>query len=159
MSHSGIDDESTGATTIQQQENRHIESRAGRLGAVSGESIGSRNVKRTTGEASSQRTNPNRFGKTQRGTTPGGILRELIDDVDEQSAYHSSQLTYHNSQLNYHNAQLKKLSARRRHLERLYQEISAQTGEGDDGELEDLEELGEDDSKPESAGELGEEIE
>ncbi len=83
--------------------------------------------------------------RSPRGTTAGGILRELIDEIDEQSAYLSSQL--------------KKLSDRRRHLERLYQELSAQTGEGDDGELEDLEELGEDDSKPESAGELGEEIE
>ncbi len=58
-----------------------------------------------------------------RETTAGGILRELIDEVDEQSAYYSSQL--------------KKLSDRRCHLEQLYQELQSQIGEGGDGESEE----------------------
>ena len=57
-------------------------------------------------------------------------MRELIDEVDEQSAYLSSQL--------------KKLSDRRRQLEDLYQELQAQAGEGKDGESEDDEEQEED---------------
>ncbi|HEY9665897.1 MAG TPA: hypothetical protein V6C91_03785 [Coleofasciculaceae cyanobacterium] len=68
------------------------------------------------------------------GTTVGGILRELIDEVDEQSAYHSSQASYHNSQL-------ERLSDRRRHLQQLYQELQAQTEEGGDVESDDDEEL------------------
>ncbi len=57
-------------------------------------------------------------------------MRELIDEIDEQSAYHSSQL--------------KKLSDRRRHLEQLYQELQAQAREGNNGESEDDEELEDD---------------
>ena len=67
------------------------------------------------------------FNLSPRETTAGGILRELMDETDEQSAYHSSQL--------------KKLSDRRRHLEQLYQELQAQAREGNDGESEDDEEL------------------
>jgi hypothetical protein len=65
--------------------------------------------------------------RSPRETTTGGILRELIDEVDEQSAYLSSQL--------------KKLSDRRRQLEDLYQELQAQAEEGNDGESDDKEEL------------------
>jgi hypothetical protein len=57
-------------------------------------------------------------------------LRELINEVDEQSAYHSSQL--------------QKLSDRRRQLEDLYRELQAQAGEGNDDESEDDEELEDD---------------
>jgi hypothetical protein len=57
-------------------------------------------------------------------------LRDLIDEVEEQSAYHSSQL--------------ERLSDRRRHLEQLYQELQAQAGEGGDVESYDEEELEED---------------
>ena len=70
------------------------------------------------------------FNLSSRGTTAGGILRELIDEIDEQSAYLSSQL--------------KKLSDRRRQLEDLYRELQAQAREGNDGETEDEEELEED---------------
>ena len=70
------------------------------------------------------------FDLSPRGTTAGGILRELIDEIDEQSAYLSSQL--------------KKLSDRRRQLEDLYRELQAQAGEGNDGESEDEQELEED---------------
>lgn len=57
------------------------------------------------------------------GTTIGGILRELMDEVDQQSAYLSSQL--------------KKLSDRRRQLEDFYRELQAQAGQGNDVESED----------------------
>jgi hypothetical protein len=69
-------------------------------------------------------------GCSPRGTTAGGILRELMDEIDEQSAYLSSQL--------------KKLSDRRRQLEDLYRELQAQAGEGNDDESEDDEELEDD---------------
>lgn len=59
------------------------------------------------------------------GTTVGGILRELMNEIDEQSAYLSSQL--------------KKLSDRRRQLEDLHRELQAQAEEGNDGESEDEE--------------------
>ena len=120
MSHSGIDDESTGATTIQQQENCHIESRAGRLGSVSGESKDSRDVQIAIGEAPSQRTNSNRFGETQRGTTAGGILSQLIEEARDQLVYHESQI--------------KKLTQRLEHLQQLYEEQQQDAAE-DDGEL------------------------
>jgi|SRR4028119_127802 hypothetical protein len=81
---------------------------------------------RTGGENWSGHNSGCRLG----GTTVGGILRELIDEVDEQSAYHSSQL--------------ERLSDRRRHLEQLYQELQAQAGEGGDVESYDEEELEED---------------
>ena len=70
------------------------------------------------------------FNLSPRETTAGGILRELMDEIDEQSAYHSSQL--------------QKLSDRRRHLEQLYQELQAQAREGNNGESEDDEELEDD---------------
>ncbi len=70
------------------------------------------------------------FDLSSRETTAGGILRELIEEVDEQSAYLSSQL--------------KKLSDRRRHLEQLYQELQTQTGESSEGESVDDEELEDD---------------
>jgi hypothetical protein len=73
---------------------------------------------------------PHNSGCSLGGSTVGGILRELIDEVDEQSAYHSSQL--------------ERLSDRRRHLEQLYQELQAQAGEGGDVESYDEEELEED---------------
>jgi hypothetical protein len=88
---------------------------------------------RTGGENWSGHNSGCRLG----GTTVGGILRELIDEVNEQSAYHSSQASYHNSQL-------ERLGDRRRHLEQLYQELQAQAGEGGDVEAEDEEELEED---------------
>ena len=59
-------------------------------------------------------------------------MRELIDEIDEQSAYLSSQL--------------KKLSDRRRYLQQLYQDLSAQAGESSDAESDDEEELEDDDS-------------
>ena len=53
-----------------------------------------------------------------------------MDEVDQQSAYLSSQL--------------KKLSDRRRQLEDFYRELQAQAGQGNDVESEDDEELEED---------------
>lgn len=50
-----------------------------------------------------------------------------MDEVDQQSAYHSSQL--------------KRLSDRRRQLEDFYRELQAQAEEGNDRESEDEEEL------------------
>ena len=84
------------------------------------------------------------FHRSPGGTTVGGILRELIDEVDKQSAYHSSQLNYHNAQLSHHNTQLERLSDRRRQLEDFYRELQAQAEEGDDEESEDDEQLEED---------------
>ncbi len=70
------------------------------------------------------------FHLSPRETTTGGILRELMDEIDEQSAYLSSQL--------------ERLSDRRRQLEDLYRELQAQAGEGSDDESEDDEELEDD---------------
>jgi hypothetical protein len=84
------------------------------------------------------------FHRSPGGTAVGGILRELIDEVDKQSAYHSSQVSYHNSQLSYHNSQLERLSDRRRQLEDFYRELQDRAEEGNDGESEDEEELEED---------------
>jgi hypothetical protein len=53
-----------------------------------------------------------------------------MDEIDEQSAYLSSQL--------------ERLSDRRRQLEDLYRELQAQAGEGNDDESEDDEELEDD---------------
>ena len=85
------------------------------------------NLSLRTGRENRSRSDSDR---SPRGTTAGGILRELIDEVDEQSAYHSSQL--------------ERLSDRRRHLEQLYQELQAQAREGNNGESEDDEELEDD---------------
>jgi len=78
----------------------------------------------------------------------------LIDEVDEQSAYLRKAVEKIKR-----SEEQQRLRYRRRYLEQHYQELSAQTGEGNDGEIEDLEELEDDDSKPESAGKLGERIE
>jgi Zn-finger protein len=67
------------------------------------------------------------FHLSPRETTAGGILRELMNEIDEQSAYLSSQL--------------ERLSDRRRQLEDLYQELQSQAGQGNDGALENDEEL------------------
>ena len=74
---------------------------------------------RTGGEDCTRHNSGGRLG----GATVGGILRELMDEVDQQSAYHSSQL--------------KKLSDRRRQLEDFYRELQAQAGQGNDVESED----------------------
>jgi len=79
---------------------------------------------RTGGEDCTRHNSSGRLG----GATVGGILRELMDEVDQQSAYHSSQL--------------KKLSDRRRQLEDFYRELQTQAGQGNDVESE--EELEED---------------
>ena|SRR3712207_2334320 len=78
---------------------------------------------RTGGEDCTRHNSGGRLG----GATVGGILRELMDEVDQQSAYLSSQL--------------KKLSDRRRQLEDFYRELQAQAGQGNDVESEDKEEL------------------
>ena len=54
-----------------------------------------------------------------RGTASGGILRQLIEEADEQLAYHE--------------LQIKKLKQKREQLLKLYEEQQQETGE-DDGE-------------------------
>jgi hypothetical protein len=81
----------------------------------------------------SQGRDTDRFSDTHRGTTAGGIIRELLDENDELTAYHSSQIEFHNNRL-------KQLSKRRARLERLYAELQAKTGEDLDEEDEVSEE-------------------
>ena len=57
--------------------------------------------------------------RSPRGTTAGGILRQLIEESDDQLAYHESQI--------------KKLTQRREQLQQLYEELQQKAGE-DDGE-------------------------
>jgi hypothetical protein len=62
--------------------------------------------------------------------TAGGIIRELLDENDELTVYHSSQIEFHNNRL-------KQLSKRRARLEHLYAELQAKTG----GNLDDEDEV------------------
>jgi len=58
-------------------------------------------------------------GCSPRGTAFGGILRQLIEEADEQLAYHE--------------LQIKKVKQRREQLQQLYEEQQQKAGE-DDGE-------------------------
>jgi hypothetical protein len=57
--------------------------------------------------------------RSPRGTTAGGILRQLMEEVDDQLAYHE--------------LQIKKLKQKREQLLKLYEEQQQEAGE-DDGE-------------------------
>jgi len=57
--------------------------------------------------------------RSPRGTASGGILRQLIEEADEQLAYHE--------------LQIKKVKQRREQLLKLYEEQQQEAGE-DDGE-------------------------
>ena len=123
-------DEQAWKTKIRQEhEDSDLETRAEGLGTIPSESQSSRNVEISVSAEISQGRDTDRFGDTHRGTTAGGIIRELLDENDELTAYHSSQIEFHNNRL-------KQLSTRKTRLERLYAELQAKTGEDLDEEDE-----------------------
>jgi hypothetical protein len=63
------------------------------------ESQSFRDVEIPVSTAVSQGRDTDRFSDTHRGTTAGGIIRELLDENDELTAYHSSQIEFHNNRL------------------------------------------------------------
>jgi hypothetical protein len=129
------DDKRSRKTKIRQEhEDGDLEARAEGLGTIPSESQSSRHVEISVSTAISQGRDTDRFGDTRRGTTAGGIIRELLDENDELTAYHSSQIDFHNHRL-------KQLSKRRARLERLYAELQAKTGENldDEDEVDDEE--------------------
>ena len=124
------DDKRSRKTKIRQEhEDSNLEARAEGLGTIPSESQSSRHVEISVSTAISQGRDTDRFGDTHRGTTAGGIIRELLDENDELTAYHSSQIEFHNNRL-------KQLNTRRTRLERLYAELQAKTGEDLDEEDE-----------------------
>jgi len=124
------DDKRSRKTKIRQEhEDSDLEARAERLGTIPSESQSSRDVEISASTTVSQGRDTDRFGDTHRGTTAGGIIRELLDENDELTAYHSSQIEFHNNRL-------KQLSKRRARLEHLYAELQAKTGEDLDEEDE-----------------------
>lgn len=129
------DDKRSRKTKIRQEhEDSDLEARAEGLGTIPSESQSSRDVEISVSTTISQGRDTDRFGDTYRGTTAGGIIRELLDDNDELTAYHSSQIDFHNNRL-------KQLSKRRARLEHLYAELQAKTGEdfGDEDEVDEEE--------------------
>ena len=124
------DDKRSRQTKIRQEhEDSDLEAGAERLGTIPSESQSSRDVEISVSTAVSQGRDTDRFSDTHRGTTAGGIIRELLDENDELTAYHSSQIEFHNNRL-------KQLSKRRTRLEHLYAELQAKTGEDLDDEDE-----------------------
>jgi hypothetical protein len=131
------DDKRSRKTKIRQEhEDSDLEARAEGLGTIPTESQSSGDVEISVSTAVSQGRDTDRFSDTHRGTTAGGIIRELLDENDELTAYHSSQIDFHNNRL-------KQLSTRRARLERLYAELQAKTGE----EFDDEDEVGDSDSE------------
>lgn len=131
------DDKRSRKTKIRQEhEDSDLEARAKGLGTIPTESQSSGDVEISVSTAVSQGRDTDRFSDTHRGTTAGGIIRELLDENDELTAYHSSQIDFHNNRL-------KQLSTRRARLERLYAELQAKTGE----EFDDEDEVGDSDSQ------------
>jgi hypothetical protein len=128
------DDKGSRKTKIRQEhEDSNLETRAEGLGTISSESQSFRDVEIPVSTAVSQGRDTDRFSDTHRGTTAGGIIRELLDENDELTAYHSSQIEFHNNRL-------KQLNTRRLRLARLYAELQAKTGEDLDEEDEVSEE-------------------
>lgn len=128
------DDKRSRKTKIRQEhEDSDLEAGAEGLGTIPSESQSSRDVEISVSTEVSQGRDTDRFGDTHRGTTAGGIIRELLDENDELTAYHSSQIDFHNNRL-------KQLSTRRARLERLYAELQTETGEDlDEEEVENEE--------------------
>jgi hypothetical protein len=130
MAQQSKDDKRSRKTKIRQEhEDSDLEARAEGLGTIPSESQSSRDVEISVSTTVSQGRDTDRFGDTHRGTTAGGIIRELLDENDELTAYHSSQIEFHNNRL-------KQLSKRRARLEHLYAELQAKTGEDLDEEDE-----------------------
>lgn len=124
------DDKRSRKTKIRQEhEDSDFARRAEGLGTVSSESQSSGDVEIPVSPEVSQGRDTDRFSDTHRGTTAGGIIRELLDENDELTAYHSSQIDFHNNRL-------KQLNTRRVRLARLYTELQAKTGEDLDDEDE-----------------------
>lgn len=124
------DDKRSRKTKIRQEhQDSDLARRAEGLGTIPSESQGSRDVEISVSTAISQGRDTDRFGNTHRGTTAGGIIRELLDENDELTAYHSSQIEFHNNRL-------KQLSKRRARIEHLYAELQAKTSEDLDEEDE-----------------------
>lgn len=126
------DDKRSRKTKIRQEhEDSDLARRAEGLGTIPSESQSSRDVEISVSTEVSQGRDTDRFGDTHRGTTAGGIIRELLDENNELTAYHSSQIEFHNNRL-------KQLSNRNARIERLYAELQAKTGE----DLDDEDEVG-----------------
>jgi hypothetical protein len=124
------DDKRSRKTKIRQEhEDSDLEGRAERLGTIPSESQSSRDVEISVSTTVSQGRDTDRFSNTHRGTAAGGIIRELLDENDELTAYHSSQIDFHNNRL-------KQLNTRRVRLARLYAELQTKTGEDLDEEDE-----------------------
>jgi len=139
MTEQGKDDKRSRKTKIRQEhQDSDLEARAEGLGIIPSESQSSGNVEISVSAETSQRRNTDRFGDTHRGTTAGGIIRELIDENDQLTVYHSSQIEFHNNRL-------KQLSNRRARLERLYAELQTKTGKNLDDEDEVSDDKGEND--------------
>lgn len=131
----GNDEQARQTKIRQEHEDSDLARRAEGLGTIPSESQSSRDVQISVSAEVSQGRDTDRFSDTHRGTTAGGIIRELLDENDELTAYHSSQIEFHNNRL-------KQLSTRRARLERLYGELQAKTGEelDDENEVDDEEE-------------------
>jgi hypothetical protein len=123
----GNDEQARKTKIRQEHEDSDLARRAEGLGTIPTESQSSRDVEISVSTEVSQGRDTDRFGDTHRGTTAGGIIRELLDENDELTAYHSSQIEFHNNRL-------KQLSKRRARLEHLYAELQAKTGEDLDDE-------------------------
>lgn len=131
----GNDEQARQTKIRQEHQDSDLARRAEGLGTIPSESQSSRDVQISVSAEVSQGRDTDRFSDTHRGTTAGGIIRELLDENDELTAYHSSQIEFHNNRL-------KQLSTRRARLERLYAELQAKTGEDldDEDEVSDEEE-------------------
>ncbi|HEY9831978.1 MAG TPA: hypothetical protein V6D26_15445 [Stenomitos sp.] len=124
------DDQRSRKTKIRQEyEDSDLEAGAEGLGTIPSESQSSRDVQISVSAEVSQGRDTDRFSDTLRGTTAGGIIRELLDENDELTAYHSSQIEFHNNRL-------KQLNTRRARLERLYVELQVKSDEEFDQEDE-----------------------
>lgn len=117
------DDTRSRKTKIRSEhEDSNLEARAEGLGTIPSESQSFRDVEIPISAEVSQGRDTAGFSDTPRGTTAGGIIRELLDENEELRTYHSSQIDFHNNRL-------KQLSKRKARLERLHVELQAKTGE------------------------------
>jgi len=106
-----------------QQDKCNPEHDTGRLGASASQSERARDVKDTTGNPTGKRRDSSRHIITKRGTTFGGILRQLIAENDDQLAEYRSKI--------------EKLEKRRHQLQELYAQLQQEIDEGQDDELSD----------------------
>ncbi len=124
----GNDGQERKVEASQDDNQRNAEHEGRRLGTSVGQSESAGDVKDTTSNPTGERGDSDRHVETDSGKASGGILRQLIEEHEDQLAEYRAKLAEYQSMI-------EKLEQRRRQLLTLYEQLQVETGEGEEEKL------------------------